>query len=243
VCEAVTKIDSYQVPSGKDLSRMRFIPLLSCLFLLALPLSDDARAQIGPMERPVTADPPRFILQAGASFCMPIGDLGATDLYRGGYATRRFGLSFRLHAAVTRGFALYAGLLRPRFGYDTAMLEEDGIFIENPVQGFNAGTIGARVVISEMDEALTYLQGGVGSYRFESQATFAGDPLVEGFDPVLGYSVGIGVMNRHSSGPGFDVTFTAHFTDVTSPTPSTGKMKARWLSLTFMVGFAAGEVK
>jgi len=174
---------------------------------------------------------------------MPIGALGATELFRGGFATSSFGLEFRLHAAVTRGFALFAGLSRPRFGYDTPMLEEEGIFIQNPKQGFQIGMAGARVVISEMDEALTYLQGGYGRYRFTSQATDLGNPLVEGHDPVSGYSIGMGVMNRHSDGPGFDVTFTVHFTVVTSPTPTTGKMRARWLSLTFMTGFAAGEVK
>jgi len=222
---------------------MRLIPLLLCLILLCLPFSEDTRAQIGPIQRSPVADPPRFILQAGVSFNMPIGDLGDTKLFQGGFATSSFGLDFRLHAAVTRGFALFAGLSRPRFGYDTTMLEEDGIFIQNPKQGFNVGQAGVRVVISQMDEALTYLQGGIGRYRFESQATDAGDLLVEGFDHVPGYSIGMGVMNRHSDGPGFDVTFTAHFTEVTSPTPSTGKMRTHWLSLTFMTGFAAGDVK
>ncbi len=222
---------------------MRLIPLLLCLIILCLPFSEDTRAQIGPVQRAPVDAPPRLILQAGVSFCMPIGDLGATELFRGGFATSSFGLEFRLHAAVTRGFALFAGLSRPRFGYDTSMLEENAIFIQNPKQGFNIGQAGVRVVISEMDEALTYLQGGVGRYRFESQATDAGDLLVEGFDHVPGYSIGMGVMNRHSDGPGFDVTFTIHFSEVTSPTPSTGKMKTRWLSLTLMTGFAAGEVK
>jgi hypothetical protein len=198
--------------------------------------------QIGPVQRqPVTA-PPRFILQAGAMFCMPAGELGATDLFRGGgFATSDFGLGGRIHLGITREIAVVAGLSAPRFGYDTTMLEEQlGFAIENPKQGFDNWYAGARIVISELEKAISYLQGSVGRYRFESQATGDGDPITAPANPATGFAIGIGVMNRHE-GPGIDVTFTVHFANIEFL--GGGTMKTRWLSLSIMTGLAAGRIK
>lgn len=220
---------------------MRLVPLLSCSIILLLPLSPAVTAQIGPTAREILPDPPRFILQVGGNLSMPVGDLGATDPMRGGFATQGIGFCLRGYAALTRDISVFAGLSWPKFGYDTTMLEDQiGLQIKNPKQGFTILHTGVRIVMSDAGEAISYVQGGVGSYQFESQATHDGDPIVDPVDPSLGYSFGVGIMNRHM-GPGFDVTFTVHFTDVTFQDGYT--MKARWLSFTVMTGLAAGSVK
>lgn len=220
---------------------IRLVPLLSCSIILILPLSPVVTAQIGPTAREILPDPPRFILQAGGNLSMPLGDLGATDLPRGGFATQGIGFCLRGYAALTRDISVFAGLSWPRFGYDTTMLEEQTeLQIENPKQGFTTLHTGVRIMISDAREAISYVQGGVGRYQFESQATHDGDPISDPADSDLGYSFGVGIMNRHV-GPGFDVTFAVHFTNVTFPNGNTNK--ARWLSFTIMTGLAAGSVK
>ena len=220
---------------------MRLVPLLSCSIIILLPLSPAVTAQIGPTAREILPDPPRFILQVGGNLSMPVGDMGATDPMRGGFATQGIGFCLRAYAALTRDISVFAGLSWPKFGYDTTMLEDQiGLQIKNPKQGFTILHTGVRIVMSDAGEAISYVQGGVGSYQFESQATHDGDPLVDPVDPSLGYSFGVGIMNRHV-GPGFDVTFTVHFTDVTFQDGYT--MKARWRSFTVRTGLAAGRVK
>jgi len=219
----------------------RLVSLLSCSIILILFLSPALRAQIGPTAREILPDPPRFIFQVGGNLGMPVGDLGATDFTRGGFATQGIGFELRGYAALTRHVSIFAGYFRSRFGYDTTMLEEQiGLLIENPKQGFRTVHTGVRFLFSDASEAISYMQGSVGRYQFESQATHGGDLLVDSVDSEIGYSLGVGVMNRHM-GPGFDVTFAIHFTDVTFPNGY--KMKARWLSFTIMTGLAAGSVK
>ncbi|MFC1628793.1 hypothetical protein ACFL3H_06735 [Gemmatimonadota bacterium] len=226
----------------------RLVPLLSCSIILILTLSPTLRAQIGPTMREILPDPPRFILQVGGNLGIPVGDLGASDYLKGGFATQGFGLECRGYAALTKHISIFAGYSRPRFSYDKTMLEDQfGLEIEDPKLGFSTIHTGVRFLMSDANETISYLQGSVGKYQFESQATDHGDPIVGSVDPELGYSFGFGIMNRHV-GPGFDMTFAIHFTDVTFPNgfirfPNGYTMKARWISCTIMTGLGAGSVK
>ena len=218
----------------------RLVSLLSATILI-IACSPPLLAQIGPTQRNILPDPPRFILQIGGNLSVPVGDLGSTDPMGGGFATQDIGLELRGYLALTRQVSIIAGYSRPGFGYDTTMLEDQlGLVIENPKQGFTTLHTGVRFLFSGDREAMSYLQAGVGKYQYKSQATHDRDPLVDSVDQELGYSIGAGVMNRHM-GPGFDVTFAIHFTDVTFPNGNT--MKTRWLSFTIMTGLAAGSVK
>ena len=97
------------------MKRMTAIAALSSMILL--PGTSHLQAQPLPSR-------PRLVLQAGGNLTLPTGEFSSTEPFFGGFATSSVGFQARGCYALSRRFSLFAGVVKPRFGYDSTIIED-----------------------------------------------------------------------------------------------------------------------
>ncbi len=148
-----------------------------------------------PCGRTAAQQPARFLLQAGPTLTMPLGDFAAVEPHTGGFATSEFGISLRCCAALTGRISVYLSWTRYTFGFDTTMYEEYvGEEVWDARQHATTLAAGARFYVPTIKEHMPYVQASVGRYTYELEGIRDYTPLGRAYDPVPGFSFGGGTI-------------------------------------------------